>query len=242
MKILFLLIILAGVCFAQNPGKVFKNSLDMKLIFITSGSFTMGSSYNEEMRQDDEKPHETTIEYSFFMSATEVTQAQWTAIMGDNKSFHKGAALPAEKMSWKDAVEFCTLLSERENATYRLPTEAEWEYACRAGAAPPTINTLADSAWFAQNSGGQTQPVAQKQPNAWGLYDMLGNVSEWCSDDYVADYSAEAGAASESRTKVIRGGAFDSFPPACRAAARTSGPAAYKYTQTGLRVVMETKE
>jgi formylglycine-generating enzyme required for sulfatase activity len=239
MKTFLTLLLALTPCLTQPHNKSLENSIGMQLVFITAGSFTMGSPYENEMRQDDEKPHNVIIERGFYMSATEVTQAQWTAVMGHNKSFHKGDSLPAEKMSWKEAVVFCEKLSEREGKTYRLPTEAKWEYACRAGEESPSMDQLGDTAWYAMNSGGRTQPVAQKQPNAWGLYDLLGNISEWCADGYVADYAADADTIAQSRSKVIRGGAFDSFPPACRAAARTSGPAAYKYAQTGFRVVLE---
>jgi len=238
MKITTILLLLAGLCTAQQAGDTLTNSIGMSLAFIPAGSFSMGSPYDEEMRQDDERPHAVDIKQGFYMSVAEVTQAQWRTIMGSNRSFHKGDSLPAEKMSWKEAVTFCERLSDMEGKTYRLPTEAEWEYACRAGSRDGLSGALNEAAWFAMNSGGETHPAAQKRANAWGLYDMVGNVSEWCRDNYAADY-ADTKSAQASRTKVIRGGAYDSFPPACRPAARTSAPAAYKYTQTGFRVVLQ---
>lgn len=239
MKTILILLLFAGLGETQNMDKSITNSIGMRLVFIPAGSFTMGSPYEDDMRQDDEKPHVVHIKAGFYMSAVEVKQAQWQSIMGSNRSFHKGDSLPAEKMSWKEAVAFCEKLSELEGKTYRLPTEAEWEYACRAGSRDAFPGELTGMAWFAMNSGGKSHPAAQKQANAWGLYDMLGNVSEWCSDNYIPNY-ADTKNAQTSRTKVIRGGAFDSFPPGCRSAARASGPAAYKYAQTGFRVVLQS--
>ena len=242
MKKIITFFLLAVPAFAGQPQDVKTNHIGMTLVFIPAGSFLMGSPYDEEWRQEDEKPHQVRIEQGFYMSATEVTQAQWTAVMGVNRSFHKGDSLPVEKMSWKEAVDFCARLSRLEGQTYRLPTEAEWEYACRAGRAESFSDDLSEVAWFSMNSGGETHPAAKKKPNDWGLFDMLGNVSEWCADDYLADYTAGPNSKKQARSKVIRGGAFDTFPPGCRAAARTAGPAAYKYTQTGFRVVMENSK
>ena len=142
-------------------------------------------------------------------------------------------------MSWNEAVTFCQRLSKREGKTYRLPTEAEWEYACRA---KNGIQELLESGWMAMNSGDKTHPAALKPANAWGLYDMHGNVAEWCSDWYEADYGEETEnptGPEKGTVKVIRGGGYDTFPPGCRCAARMSGPPGYKYTNTGFRVVLE---
>ncbi len=207
----------------------------------------MGSPYDETGRQGDEFQHKVTITRPFRISVTEITQAQWQTVMGINRSQFKGDSLPVEKISWKEALLFCKKLSEKEGRTYRLPTEAEWEYACRAG----STNRFAGSenieniAWYANNSQSKTHPVGSKEPNAWGLYDMIGNVSEWCLDYYVPDYPeqevSDPACPAEGKYHVIRGGAWDSFVPGCRNAARSSAPASYQFKQTGFRLVLELK-
>src|SRR6185295_12837821 len=129
--------------------------------------------------------HKVRITRQFEIGKYEVTQEQWQAVMGDNPSNFKGANLPVEKVSWNDAQDFLLKLNARDGYTYRLPTEAEWEYACRAGSMGDFAGELDDVAWYDKNSGSKTHPVGQKRPNVWGLYDMHGNVSEWCSDWYL---------------------------------------------------------
>ncbi len=229
---------------SESPDKIV-NSTGIDLVLVPAGSFVMGSPFGERWHQNDELPHKVTLTKSFYMSAAEITQVQWESIMGFNRSDNKGDDLPVEKISWKDAVSFCEKLSVKEGRTYRLPTEAEWEYACRAGseASIGGLDNLHTSAWYSENSDELTHPVKQKQANAWGLYDMLGNVSEWCADIYEKDYpecgSIDPTGAEFGPLRVIRGGAFDTFPPGLRCAARTSAPASYQFTQTGFRIVLE---
>ena len=244
--LLFLNIVISNMLFAdEKPGNTITNSVDIILAYIPAGSFMMGSPYDEPGRQEDEFLHKVTITRPFRFSITEITQVQWQTVMGINRSQFKGDSLPVEKISWKDAVLFCQKLSEKEGRIYRLPTEAEWEYACRAG----STNRFAGSenieqiAWYSKNSFNKTHHVGVKYPNAWGLYDMTGNVSEWCLDYYVPDYpeksvSDPAGPA-EGKYHVIRGGAWDSFLPGCRCAARSSAPVSYQFKQTGFRLVLE---
>jgi formylglycine-generating enzyme required for sulfatase activity len=221
------------------------NSIGMKLVYIPAGEFVMGSPINEAGRQGDEMQHAVKLTRPLRIGATEVTQAQWKAVMGVNRSNFAGDDLPAEKLSWKEAEAFCKKLSEKEGVVYRLPTEAEWEYACRAGATGAFSGTgnIDDMGWYASNSEARTHPVGTKKPNGWGLYDMHGNVSEWCSDIYGADYPegpvADPAGPTEGKYRVIRGGSWNYFAAGCRCAARSSAPASYQFRHTGFRVVME---
>ena len=150
----------------------------MKMAPIRAGKFMMGGGMFAR---------EVTLSKPFYMGIYEVTQAQYEAVMGANPSRFKGPTNPVETVSWDDAAEFCKKLSEKTRQTVRLPTEAEWEYACRAGTQTAfpfgdDPSALGDYAWHGHNSGDTSHPVGQKKPNAWGLYDMLGNVQEWCAD------------------------------------------------------------
>jgi len=231
----------------EKPGDRITNSIGVQLAWIPAGDFLMGSPYDEPGRQDDEFQHKVTITRPFRIGVTEITQAQWQTVMGINRSQFKGDSLPVEKISWKDAVKFCQKLSEKEGRTYRLPTEAEWEYACRAGGTKRFAGSenIEDIAWYANNSRNTTHPVGSKEPNAWGLYDMTGNVSEWCADYYAPDYPEQAvsdpAGPAEGKYHVIRGGAWDTFLPGCRCAARSSAPASYQFKQTGFRLLLEVK-
>ena len=236
------LIMLAPAVFAAQPGSVVENSLGMKLAYVPAGSFTMGSGWNARRRMPDELPHAVEITKPFRIGTTEVTQAQYRAVMDASPSRFVGDDRPVEMVSWKDAVAFCKKLSEKEGKTYRLPTEAEWEYACRAGGGRRR-GRLGERAWYYTNSAGVTHPVAQKQANAWGLYDMLGNVAEWCSDFY-GPYPDEAKVSDptgpgEGMYHVVRGGAYMHFARGCRCAARLDLPESYQLGHIGFRVVEE---
>jgi formylglycine-generating enzyme required for sulfatase activity len=210
----------------------------MKLVRIRPGKFMMGEGNDQ---------HEVTISKPFYVGVTEVTQAQYEAVMGTNPSKFKGATNPVETVSWNDATEFCKKLSEKTRQAVRLPTEAEWEYACRAGIKTgfsfgDADDGLGDYAWYNANSGGTTHPVAKKKPNAWGLYDMHGNVWEWCAD-WCGDYPKGAvtdpqGPASGSY-RVLRGGAWITDPDICRSALRRNdiSPGG-RYFDFGFRVVV----
>ncbi len=231
-----------------KPGDTFTNSIGMKLVCVPAGSFLMGSPDDEPRRADDEFQHKVDISRAFWIGTTEVTQKQWQAVMENNPSNFQGEELPVERMSWKSAVAFCRKLSEKEGRTYRLPTEAEWEYACRAGSAAAYAGTgeLDDMGWYADNSGGATHPAGTKQPNGWGIYDMHGNVAEWCADFYDVQYPREEvtdpNGPAEGTYRVVRGGSWSSFAPSARCAARTSTPASYQVKQTGFRILLEILE
>ena len=170
------------------------NSIGMTFVTIPAGEFTMGSPQSEPGRRADETLHRVRLTQLFKMGIHEVTQAHYEHVVGHNPSGFKGAENPVEKVSWADAVEFCRLLSalpaeEAAGRNYRLPTEAEWEYAYRAGSTTTysfgnDVSQLDKYAWFDKNSNNTSHPVGLKKPNAWGLYDMHGNVFETCSDFY----------------------------------------------------------
>ncbi|MDB4625088.1 formylglycine-generating enzyme family protein [Rubripirellula sp.] len=205
------------------------DSIGMEFKLIPAGTFTMGDASGE----DDETPHEVTLTKPFKMGIHEVTQAQYEQVMGVNPSKFKGANNPVEMVSWEDAVEFCRRLSElpAEKAVdnvYRLPTEAEWEYACRAGATTKFSfgddeSELEQYDWGYANSGEKTRPVGSKQPNAWVLYGMHGNVAEWCQDwygDYPSGSVTDPTGATSGSFRVYRGGSWLNTAEGCRSAFR----------------------
>jgi formylglycine-generating enzyme required for sulfatase activity len=215
--------------YGPSPGEVKTNTIGMKLVYIPPGEFMMGSNDGDS----DEKPvHKVRISKGFYMGVYEVTQAQWQAVMGTNPSNFKGDNLPVETVSWNDATEFCKKLSQKEGRTYRLPTEAEWEYACRADSNTrfcfgDNDSGLDDYAWYGyEKSGKQTHPVGQKKPNAFGLYDMHGNVWEWCQDWYDEDYYSRSPEVDPQghdtgSARVLRGGSWGISPGACRSVDRS---------------------
>jgi formylglycine-generating enzyme required for sulfatase activity len=210
---------------------------------IPSGKFEMGSNNGDA----DEKPvHQVIITKWFEMGKYEVTQAQWEAVTGNNPSRFKGANLPVENVSWNDVQAFISSLNARSNDgyIYRLPTEAEWEYACRAGTTGDYAGSLYEMAWYEDNSGGKTHPVGTKQPNAWGLYDMHGNVWEWCADwkgSYESGTATDPRGPSSGSARVSRGGGW--FHPAaiCRSAFRDSLSPGSRGGHLGFRLVRSAR-
>jgi formylglycine-generating enzyme required for sulfatase activity len=205
----------------SNPSSLILSlgkGVPMKLVLIRPGKFMMGSPDSEQGRGPKEGPqHEVTISKPFYMGVTEVTQAQYEVVMGTNPSRFQGPMNPVEKVSREDAMAFCRKLSEKTGKTVRLPTEAEWEYACRAGTKTrysfgDSDRTLGDYAWYKGNSEDKPHPVGRKKPNAWGLYDMHGNVWEWCAGWY-GNYSGGASTDPQGLGSVgdiwFRGGSWD---------------------------------
>ena len=250
-----------------------ENKIGMKLILIKPGKFIMGvpktemnddnkePGEREETARIDEDPHDVEITQPFYMGKTEVTQAEYEKVMGKNPSHFKGDNLPVERVSWYDAKEFCAELSKKEGKLYTLPTEAEWEYACRAG----TTTTYhfgnvasADKAnydarkVFPPKKGqlgvfrDKTTPVGSFPANNWGLKDMHGNVWEWCEDWYSVAYyrvspKQDPPGPSEGTSRVMRGGSWFYEPSSCRAAYRTAFRPDIRSYNIGFRVVMRNK-
>ncbi len=198
----------------------------MKLVYVPSGCFQMGSPESEQGRDDDEKLHEICVD-GFWMGKTEVTQGQWKKVMGSNPAkFQKGDDYPVEQVSWDDAQDFIKKLNGKAGRKYRLPTEAEWEYACR-GNSPGTYcggNDVNAVAWYDKNnSNDSTHPVGEKKGNAFGLHDMSGNVWEWCADwygEYEPNKKENPRGASSGSDRVIRGGSWNNSPDVVRTASR----------------------
>ena len=203
-------------------------------VWMAPGTFVMGSPTSEAGRGPHETQHTVTLTQGFWMSDHEVTQEEYEAMMGVNPSAFRGANLPVESVSWDDAVAYCRKLTLRDQGAgritdgqaYRLPTEAEWEYAARAGTTGARYGELDAIAWYGINSDNSTHEVRQKTPNAWGLYDMLGNVWEWCSDghgEYPTSSVTDPKGLSGDNMRVYRGGCYDYDAWALRAANRSAG-------------------
>ncbi len=245
--------------------------VSMELVWIPPGTFTMGSPANENGRprkdgqpeedgqiREEDPQHQVTISRGFWMGKYPVTQAQYQPLMGENPSFFRdvGADEPVDSVTRYKAKEFCgklqdLLAGDPRGLTVRLPTEAEWEYACRAGTTTALYNgkeltttrgrcrNLDEIAWYDGNSRISTKPVGQKQPNAWGLYDMLGNVMEWCEHgrrNYTS--SAQTDPVGPGSSSVLRGGSWDSDARSCRSATRIYSYSGYVYDDSGFRVVV----
>ena len=206
----------AAVRTRREVGESWTNSLGMEFMWIPAGRLLMGSPEDEEGRDFDELQHEVRISEGFWMGKYEVTQREWESVIGSNPSFYKdcGPRCPVEKVSWFDTEEFTQRLNGRESGKgyrYRLPTEAEWEYAARAGTTGAWYGELGAIAWYDENSGDRTQPVGQKGANAWGLHDMLGNVYEWTADwygGYPSGLVTDPHGPSSGSDRVFRGGSW----------------------------------
>jgi formylglycine-generating enzyme required for sulfatase activity len=217
----------------------------IEMVFVKGGTFTMGSPTNEAKRGIDETQHQVTLS-DFQIGKYEVTQKQWTSIMGSNPSNFKGDNLPVEQVSWNDVQQFIQKLNQKTGKTYRLPTEAEWEYAAKGGStAGGQIysggNNRDEVAWYSSNSGSKTHPVGQKMANALGIHDMSGNVWEWCSNwygDYSSGSQSNPQGASSGAYRVFRGGSWYLVPRYCRVSFRFYGIPDFMRNDLGFRLVL----
>jgi len=249
-----------------SAGEVGSSGAVPRMVEIPAGSFMMGSPSSEGNRESDERQHRVEITQGFMLSSTEVTQAQYEFVTGSNPGDVKSADRPVEQVSWLDAVQFCNTLSAREDLSpayrisgdsvtwdhlangYRLLTEAEWEYSCRAGTTTAYCtgggeSDLTRAGWYSGNAGNETHPVGKKKPNAWSLYDMHGNVWEWCWDWYGEDGSesqSDPRGAAGGSGRVVRGGGWDADARYCRSADRSWLAPSSKLYALGFRVARST--
>ena len=264
----FILLCLLAIVFPAGAAeKTYTNSLGMEFVLIPNGSFLMGAEFKGVaqgvVKKDEDPVHQVTISKDFYLAKYPVTQGQWMAVMEKNPSRFRTSGKPdvtkdnpVEKVSWDDIQEFIKLLNQKEgHSRYRLPTEAEWEYAARAGTTTQYYfgddkNQLVEYAWYEKNSGTSvdistksTRPVGQKKPNAWGLYDMYGNVWEWVQDLYTQDYyvsspQVDPAGPSDGQHRVMRGGSWDNEPHECRSAKRKGGLKGLRGDNVGFRLAI----
>jgi len=218
----------------------------LEMVLIPAGTYLMGSPENEKDRISDEGPqHQVTISQPFYMGIYEVTNGQWKAVMGTSPSGEMNR--PAQQVSWNDCQTFIQQLNMMGQGSFRLPTEAEWEYACRAGTTTRfhwgddlNYTQIGNYEWYQDNSNMQTQEVGLKQPNGWGLYDMSGNVLEWCQDSYGAypsDPQTDPLGSINSNSKVLRGGGWGFIASYCRSAVRAYTSKESGDSGIGLRLI-----
>ena len=223
------------------------DGISIDMVRVEAGTFTMGATAEMEDPEDDEKPtHQVTLTNDYYIGKYEVTQALWKAVMGNNPSYFKGDNLPVEQVSWYDCQEFLSKLNRITGKTFRLPTEAEWEYAARGGNKSRGYqysgsNNLSDVAWYGDNSGYKPHAVGTKEPNELGIYDMSGNVYEWCQDwkgAYSSSSQVNPTGANSGSDRVHRGGNWLYSAEQCRSSCRLYSTPDYRYPGFGLRLVL----
>ena len=224
-----------------------KNGITIDMVKVEAGTFMMGATSEMQDPFDDEKPvHQVTLTNDYYMGKYEVTQALWQSVMGSNPSYFKGDDLPVEQVSWNDCQEFISKLNSMTDRKFRLPTEAEWEYAARGGKKSRGYqysgsSNISDVAWYTDNSGSKTHPVGTKQANELGLYDMTGNVLEWCQDwygSYVGSSQTNPTGAVSGSYRVYRGGSWYYSARYCRSSFRYFITPGYRVSDLGLRLVL----
>ena len=225
----------------------FANGVSFQMAKVVAGSFFMGATSEQQNPYSYEKPkHKVTLTRNYYLGKTEVTQALWTAVMGSNPSSFKGDNKPVERVSWDDCQEFISRLNAATGKNFRLPTEAEWEFAARGGNNSRHYqysgsNNLFDVAWYTDNSSYTTQDVASKQANELGIYDMSGNVWEWCSDwhgSYSSNHQYDPAGPTSGSSRVYRGGSWDFNARDCRSSIRCGSTPGFRDGSLGLRLAL----
>ena len=234
---------------ASSPEEIVAQ-IEKDMIKVDSATFTMGATPDQgaEASHQEKPAHKVTLS-PYSIGKTEVTQAQWNAVMGTNPSANKGNNYPVENVSWDDCQQFIAKLNQMTGKNYRLPTEAEWEFACRGGSKSTNGkysggDKVLDHAWFALNKQGRTHEVATKEPNELGIYDMSGNVAEWCSDGfgmYTEEPQTNPTGVDTNDHRVFRGGNWHSQPKECRSAYRNCKLKDFKDAGLGFRLVLPAK-
>lgn len=224
-----------------------KNGITIDMVKVDAGSFMMGATSEMQNPYGDETPvHQVILTNDYYMGKYEVTLALWQAVMGNNPSKFKGDNLPVESVSWKDCQKFISKLNKKTGRKFRLPTEAEWEYAARGGKKSRGYqysgsSNISDVAWYAGNSSNKTHPVGTKQANELGLYDLSGNVWEWCQDchgSYVSSSQTNPIGVESGTFRVRRGGSWLNSAWGCRSSYRYCDAPDYRFNYIGLRLVL----
>lgn len=232
-----------------GAGEYTVNGVTFKMVAVKGGTFTMGATSEQSNPSSGEKPTHTVTLSDFAIGETEVTQELWQAVMGTNPSYFTGdLQRPVEQVSWNDCQTFIEKLNELTGMQFSLPTEAQWEYAARGGASSQGYqysgsNTLGDVAWFGSNSSSTTHPVKSKQPNELGLYDMSGNVLEWCQDwlgSYSSSPQTDPTGPSSGSYRVVRGGSWNNTVASCRVPYRGGNSPSSRYKFDGLRLALSS--
>ena len=224
--------------------------IGLEMIALEKGRFVMGCLNQDQACEQDEKPRHEVELSAFYLSKYPISQAQWAEIMGDNPSFFQDCwTCPVENVTWYEVQTFIQDLNQRTGENFRLPTEAEWEYAARAGQESLYAggSELENLAWYKENSQGKTQAMGQKQPNAWGFYDFSGSVFEWCSDWYDPNYytyspKTNPQGPEQGQYKVLRGGAWDYPASSCRLSYRFNGKPQDRGANGGFRLAKDEKK
>ena len=240
-------VVQAPVTNGNNISIPVKDGISIDMVRVEAGTFTMGATLEIKDPYDWEKPtHQVTLTNDYYIGKYEVTQALWQAVMNSNPSNFKGDNLPVEQVSWDDSQEFISKLNSITGKKFRLPTEAEWEYAARGGKKSRGYqysgsNNISDVAWYKDNSGNKTHAVGSKQANELGIYDMSGNVYEWCQnwyDNYSSSSQTNPTGATSGSYRVYRGGSWNITARICRSSCRNSSTPGYRDYYLGLRLVL----
>lgn len=231
---------------SYSNGTLTVNGIKYNMVWVDGGTFRMGATSEQGSEISDEKPVHSVTLSGYYIGKTEVTQALWQAVMGSNPSYFEGDDLPVEQVSWDDCQEFIRKLNSLTGQNFRLPTEAEWEFACRGGNNSRGYkysgsNYIDNVAWYDGNSGDKTHPVATKSPNELGIYDMSGNVWEWCADwygDYSSGRQTNPKGTYGGSDRVFRGGGWHGRAGCCRSSYRLGYCPTFRIYSLGLRLAL----